>query len=187
MRKVAVATIVALAISGAPAAAQSPEPTDWGGVEPSVVQQLCVTFRIVPGTVITPAELSGQLAAGEVDVSGITAASACLPDEETPDPEPDLTVDQENAIETAWDYLDFMAFSRKGLIDQLIYEDFSRKDAKFAVDYIDVDWREQAYLSGLEYLDSGSFSRKGLIDQLIYEGFSKADATHGADAARAES
>ena len=104
----------------------------------------------------------------------------------TAKPEPVLTVEQENAVGTAQDYLDMMAFSRKGLIEQLIYEDYGKKVATFAVDSLAVDWKEQAYLSGVSYLNSGSFSRKGLIDQLIYEGFSKAHAKYGADKAFAE-
>jgi hypothetical protein len=92
---------------------------------------------------------------------------------------PTLSLGQENAVKKALSYLDFTAFSRKGLIDQLEYEGFSTKEAAFAVDYIDVDWNEQAALKAQDYLDFSSFSRQGLIDQLVYEGFTEKQAKHG--------
>ena len=89
------------------------------------------------------------------------------------------TVSQENARESAESYLDFSAFSRSGLIDQLKYEGFSKKDAAYAVDAISPDWNKQAVKSAKEYLDYSSFSRSGLIDQLEYEGFTHAQAVYG--------
>ena len=94
-----------------------------------------------------------------------------------------LSVSQENALESAQSYLEYSAFSRSGLIDQLKYEGFSKSDATFAVDSLDVDWKEQAAKSAESYLEYSSFSRSGLIDQLEYEGFSSAEAEYGADAA----
>lgn len=109
----------------------------------------------------------------------------CGPESEpAPEPapaEPDLTVSQEQAIGTAEDYLDYTAFSRSGLIDQLEYEDFSTEDAEFAVDYLDVSWREQAAAMAQEYLDYSHFSRQGLIEQLEYEGFTREQAEYGVD------
>lgn len=95
---------------------------------------------------------------------------------------PSLTVSQEQAIGKAQDYLDYTAFSKSGLVDQLVYEGFSKKDAQFAADHLDVDWMEQAALKAKEYLDYTSFSRKGLIAQLMYEGFTRKQAEHGAKA-----
>jgi len=82
---------------------------------------------------------------------------------------PALTTSQENAVGSAQDYLDYTAFSRQGLIDQLSSdagEGFSVKDATFAVDFLDVNWRAQAVKSAQDYLNYTSFSRQGLIDQL---------------------
>ena len=82
----------------------------------------------------------------------------------------------------AQDYLDYTAFSRTGLIGQLEFEGFSNADATFAVDYLDVDWFEQAALMAQQYLDYSSFSRQGLIDQLVFEGFTLEEATFGVTA-----
>jgi Host cell surface-exposed lipoprotein len=95
------------------------------------------------------------------------------------------TSSQENSRESAENYLDTMAFSRKGLIKQLSSEygeGFSRADAIYAVDHIDVDWYGQAAKSAENYLDGQSFSRSGLIEQLeseYGEGFTHAQAVYG--------
>lgn len=89
------------------------------------------------------------------------------------------TLSQQNALRSAENYLDFSAFSRSGLINQLEFEDFSTKDATWAVDRVDVEWNEQAVKSAEQYLELTSFSRKGLIDQLVFEGYTKKQAEHG--------
>jgi hypothetical protein len=74
-----------------------------------------------------------------------------------------------------------MAFSRSGLIEQLEYEGFTTPEATLGVDYLNVDWNEQAWKSAESYLDLMAFSRSGLIDQLAYEGFTAEQATYGVD------
>jgi SOS response regulatory protein OraA/RecX len=96
--------------------------------------------------------------------------------------EPTLTMGQKNALQSAYDYLDYTAFSYKGLVAQLEYEGYSNADAVFAADRCGADWNEQAAKKAAEYLDYSSFSRQGLIDQLVYEGFSSEQATYGVTA-----
>jgi len=96
--------------------------------------------------------------------------------------EPELTMGQKQAIGKAESYLDFAAFSRQGLIEQLVYEGFTEADATFAVDKIAPDWNEQAAKKAQSYIDMTSFSRQGLIDQLVFEGFSAAEAEYGVQA-----
>lgn len=93
--------------------------------------------------------------------------------------DPPESAGQKNARQSAADYLDYMAFSHSGLVDQLEFEGFSTADATYGVDALTVDWNEQAALSAAEYLDYTSFSRSGLIDQLVFEGFSQAEAEYG--------
>jgi Host cell surface-exposed lipoprotein len=98
---------------------------------------------------------------------------------------PSETVSQKNARESAESYLDYQAFSRQGLIRQLSSsagEGFSRADAIYAVNHIDVDWNEQAAKAAKQYLETQSFSRAGLIRQLessAGEGFTHAQAVYG--------
>ncbi|WP_040796802.1 Ltp family lipoprotein [Nocardia higoensis] len=93
-----------------------------------------------------------------------------------------LSPGQQNAVQSAQQYLEISAFSRSGLIDQLEYEGYSTDDATSAVDSLNVDWNEQAAKSAKEYLELTSFSRSGLIDQLVYEGFTYAQAEYGVNA-----
>lgn len=100
---------------------------------------------------------------------------------------PKLTTSQEQAIGSAESYLGFKGFSRKGLIQQLSSsagDGFSVADATYAVDHIEVSWKDQAVRSAKDYLEFTHFSRAGLIQQLSSsagEGFTRAEATYAAD------
>jgi hypothetical protein len=96
---------------------------------------------------------------------------------------PEFTASQEQAIGSAEDYLSTGAFSKSGLIDQLVFEGFTKADARFAVAHITVNWNEQAALSAKSYLETSHFSRSGLISQLEFEGFTHAQAVYGANKA----
>lgn len=93
-----------------------------------------------------------------------------------------LTMGQKQAVRKGKDYLSFAAFSRQGLIDQLVFENFSEADATLAVDYIAPDWNKQAAKKAQNYIDITSFSRQGLKDQLVFEGFTQAEAEYGVTA-----
>jgi hypothetical protein len=102
--------------------------------------------------------------------------------EPTQEPQaPELTRSQSNAISEAESYLNYTSFSREGLIGQLEYEGYSSADAAFAVDYLSVDWMEQAVKKAESYLNYTSFSRSGLVDQLLYEKFTKEQAEYGVE------
>jgi len=87
----------------------------------------------------------------------------------TPKPKPQMTSGQENALESAKDYLEYSGFSKKGLIQQLSSsagEGYSRSDATYAANHAGADWNQEAVESAQSYLDMDSFSRSGLIEQL---------------------
>lgn len=91
------------------------------------------------------------------------------------------TMGQKNALAKAKSYLNYSAFSYKGLIEQLEYEKFSTADATYAVDNCGADWFEQAAKKAKSYLSFTSFSRDGLIEQLEYEGFTHEQAVYGVE------
>lgn len=103
------------------------------------------------------------------------------PDPEQEEEAPNLTRSQENALRSAEQYLNMTSFSRSGLIEQLEFEGYSTEDATFAVDAVEVDWKEQAARSAEQYLNMTSFSRPGLIEQLEFEGFTREQAEYGVD------
>lgn len=126
---------------------------------------------------------SAPTAEATSDTTTDTAPAAEPTEDPVEDPSTNETVSQSNAVEKAQSYIDYDAFSRKGLIDQLKFEGFSTADATYGVDAITVDWNEQAAKKAKDYLDYDSFSRSGLIDQLEFEGFTPEQASYGATAA----
>ncbi len=99
-----------------------------------------------------------------------------IPDE---DKNENKTIGEQNALSSAFDYLDYTAFSYSGLIEQLEYEGFSSKEATYAADNCGADWNEQAAKCAENYISISSFSRSGLIEQLEFEGFTKEQAEYG--------
>lgn len=92
------------------------------------------------------------------------------------------TLGEKNALQRAKDYLDIMAFSYTGLIDQLEFDGFSYSEAVYAADHCGADWNQQAAKRARSYLEIMSFSRDGLYDQLIFDGFTESEAAYGVSA-----
>lgn len=90
-----------------------------------------------------------------------------------------ISMGEANALERAKEYLDVMAFSCSGLIEQLEYEGFSHSEAKYGVNNCGADWYRQAARKAAEYLNVMPFSRQELIEQLEYEGFTYEQAVYG--------
>lgn len=165
-------------------------------IDETAYEMNCVTF-VHEGTLyvcaVGHAAKEYEALAGDILASlRLSSDAAPAADEPTPAPEPEpepepkaeepkTTVSQDNALRTAKDYLNLMAFSHEGLIDQLEYEGFSNEDAVWAADNCGADWMEQAEKTAANYLDLMGFSRSELIDQLIFDGYTQEQAAHGAD------
>ncbi|MEA2484862.1 MAG: hypothetical protein QOC55_2809 [Thermoleophilaceae bacterium] len=93
-------------------------------------------------------------------------------------------VSEQNAVRKAKDYLNYTAFSRQGLITQLVTEEqFSTDDATSAVDSLNVDWNEQAAKKAKDYLNYTAFSHASLLNQLEEEEhFTPSQAAYGVKA-----
>ena len=96
-----------------------------------------------------------------------------------PEPEDNRTMGQKQASQKAESYINYQAFSARGLYDQLVFEGFSKEDSEYAVNNLSVDWNEQAAKKAQDYINLQSYSKQGLIDQLVFEGFSKEQAKYG--------
>lgn len=92
----------------------------------------------------------------------------------------DGTEKQQDALASAVDYINQMAFSRDWLIAQLVADGFDTNDAAWAADHTGANWNEQAYKKALEYLKLTSFNHKDMVDQLLFEGFTADQAEYGA-------
>jgi hypothetical protein len=91
-------------------------------------------------------------------------------------------ISRANAVRQAKNYLQFEAFSFKGLVGQLKYEGYSTSDATYGASHSGANWMKEAALKARAYLKLQPFSRSGLIGQLEYEGFTPAQALYGARA-----
>jgi hypothetical protein len=125
-------------------------------------------------------------AAGAAPTTAALPPTTAAPTTTAPPPPPPTTAphpvesaSQRNARQKAEEYLEFMSFSRTGLINQLEFEGFPTADATYGVDALHVDWNRQAANKASEYLDFMSFSRSSLIEQLEFEGFTPAEAAYG--------
>ena len=58
-------------------------------------------------------------------------------------------------------YLSYSAFSRSGLVDQLLYEGYTSSEAEYGVASTNADWNGQAAKKAKSYLEYSSFSRQG--------------------------
>lgn len=84
----------------------------------------------------------------------------------------------QNALSSANNYLDYSSFSKEGLKEQLIFEQFPEDAAQYAIDNVKVDWNEQALKTAKSYLDYSSFSNADLQDQLVYDKFTPEQAQY---------
>ena len=98
-------------------------------------------------------------------------------EEEVPEaaiPEEDEVVpfEYEQALKSAQNYVDTLHFSRQGLKQQLTSEygsGFSEEAAEYALEHVDVDYKEEAVEAAQSYLDAMSISRQELKQQLKSE------------------
>ena len=64
--------------------------------------------------------------------------------ETTKPPLESLSENQVQAIQTAKDYLDTMHLSQTELLQMLSVENIDSEDAKFALEYLNIDWNQEA-------------------------------------------
>jgi hypothetical protein len=110
------------------------------------------TLALAPLSSDTPDEAINALIASNLayrDAAATPPAPALAAPAPTPQVEQDLaiveaaatsqpaeTIEQENACRSAREYLDYGAFSRKELFNQLKFEGYAAKDAAYAVDKV---------------------------------------------------
>ena len=88
-----------------------------------------------------------------------------------------LSENQVQAIQTAKDYLDTMPLSQTELLQMLTVENINLKDAKFALEYLDIDWNQEARKKAKEYCKHKiGFSKVKLKSQLLFDLFTEEEA-----------
>lgn len=143
-----------------------------GGINPETI------INSVPGS----DENEGDMGVGTADSgnsSGSIESDGGYSSHENSSPDKTATSGERNALDKAVSYLNIMAFSHDGLVEQLEYEGYTHSEAVYGADHCGADWKEQAAKKAKKYLEIMSFSRSGLIEQLEYEGFTTEEATYG--------
>lgn len=76
------------------------------------------------------------------------------------------------ALQKAQEYAESMYMSKAGIYDQLTSEygeNFPAEAAQYAIDNIEIDWKENALKKAQEYAETMSMSDADIYDQLISE------------------
>ena len=84
-----------------------------------------------------------------------------------------MTSGQENALESAQNYLDMSGFSKAGLIQQLSSsagDGYSKADATFAANNVDADWNEEAVEAAQNYLDIAVLEGRAHSAVVVFSG-----------------
>lgn len=85
--------------------------------------------------------------------------------------DPTITIGQENALDKATSYIEFSDFSQQGLRRQLEFEGFTSEEIDYALEYVPVDYEQEASDRALAYYTTQSLSKTGVRDQLEFEGY----------------
>ena len=119
----------------------------------------------------------GALVSGDDKPTG-QAPSAPQPTEA----EKKIPAEYKSALAAAKSYSDTMHFSKKGLYQQLTsqFDQHSPAAAKYAVENVNADWKENALLSAKSYQETMHMSPRGIHGQLTsqFEQFTEAEADY---------
>ena len=107
----------------------------------------------------------------------VSAGKESLSEETTKPPLESLSENQVQAIQTAKDYLDTMHLSQTELSQMLSVENIDSEDAKFALEYLSIDWNQEARTKAKEYCKHKiGFSKEKLKAQLLFDHFTEEEA-----------
>ena len=96
---------------------------------------------------------------------GMSADDGAAPTETT------LPAQFKDALRDAQGYLDVTPFSRAGLERQLTFEQYPADAVAWAMDHLDVSWRDQAARAASSFLEFDDLGEDGLRRQLALDGF----------------
>ena len=110
------------------------------------------TASFIVADVVSPAALKDANSANDKHTSAATSGTL-------------------SALVRARYYLRHSNFSRASLVEQLVYEGFSGREARRAADLANADWSLEALGAAEAYLDAASSSAAELLEHLVFEGF----------------
>lgn len=104
--------------------------------------------------------------------------------EEVNENEPDIPAEYESALSQADSYANNLHMSKQGVYDQLVSEyggQFKVAAAKYAIENVVADWKENALVKARDYQDTQHLSPAAIHDQLTSEygeNFTQAEADY---------
>lgn len=113
--------------------------------------------------------------AGELENNGVGRYTDIITEKTSNSNE---TMSEKNARRSAENYIGIMAFSRDGLVEQLVYDGYTEDEAAYGADNCGADWLEEAAESANNYLEIMPMSRSELYGQLEYDGFTAEQIEH---------
>ena len=125
------------------------------------VRNLGIIFGVIVGIAV------GCSNTENTTTNEVTASNQKI--EESKEVEDNVPTEYKQALKSAQNYIDVMAFSKQGLYDQLTSEyaeKYSDEAAQYAIDNVKADYKEEAVEAAKNYLDTMSFSKEGLKNQL---------------------
>ena len=113
----------------------------------------------------------------EMSKNSVSTGKESSKEETTKPPLESLNENQLQAIQTAKGYLDTMHLSQTELLQMLTVENINLEDAKFALEYLDIDWNQEARKKAKEYCKHKiGFSKVKLKAQLLFDHFTEEEA-----------
>ncbi len=113
----------------------------------------------------------------EMSRNSVSTSKESSKEETTKPPLESLNENQVQAIQTAKDYLDTMHLSQTELLQMLTVENVELEDAKFAIEYLNIDWNQEARKKAKEYCKHKiGFSKVKLKAQLLFDHFTEEEA-----------
>lgn len=113
-------------------------------------------------------------------------------DLDVPVEDANIPKEYQSALNKAYSYSEIMHMSKAAIYNQLTSEygeQFSEEAALYAMENIDVDWKENALKKAENYSDTMYMSKKGIYDQLISEygeQFTEEEATYAIENIKAD-
>lgn len=89
-----------------------------------------------------------------------------------------IPVEYQGSVHQAEEYANENHLSKKGLLQHLITNGYSRATASLLMDHVRSDWKNNALMKAKDYLTRGNYSKKGIYVQLLSpnEGFTRDEA-----------
>ena len=110
---------------------------------------------------------SSSVDSKEMSKNSVSTGKESSKEETTKPPLESLNENQAQAIQTAKDYLDTMHLSQTELLQMLSVENIDSEDAKFALEYLNIDWNQEARKKAKEYCKHKiGFSKEKLKAQM---------------------